>query len=65
MNEPPRTRLRYCPHHHRVYSIRTRRWHMVPEDFIAELQQANLPVDVVAQRCPKCTTPPRYRPQVP
>jgi hypothetical protein len=65
VNEPPIARLRYCAHHHRVYSPRTRRWHLVPEDFIAALCQAHLPVDVVEQRCPQCAKPQRPSPPTP
>jgi hypothetical protein len=64
MNEPPIARLRYCAQHHRVYSIKTRRWHVVAEDFITALRQADLSVDVVAQRCPQCAKPQRPSPPI-
>jgi hypothetical protein len=36
------------------YSPRVRRWITVPDDFIAELRQADLPVDLEERRCPQC-----------
>jgi hypothetical protein len=46
--------VRYCQRHHMVYSPRVRRWITVPDDFIAELRQADLPVDLEERRCPQC-----------
>jgi hypothetical protein len=45
--------------------MRTRRWHVVPEAFIAALRQANPPVDIVAQQCPQCAKPPRPSSHIP
>ena len=50
----PETLLTYCPRHHMVVSPRTRKWIAVPEDFVAELQRADLPVVLVERRCPRC-----------
>ena len=46
--------LRYCQQHHRVYSPRVRQWITVPDDFIAELRHADLPVDLEERHCPQC-----------
>jgi hypothetical protein len=46
-------RWRYCGHYPWVFRMRTRRWHMVPEDCI------------VAQRCPQCAKPPRASSHIP
>jgi hypothetical protein len=46
--------VKYCPHHHRVWSPKTRTWKVVPADFIAELRQADFPIDVVERPCSRC-----------
>jgi hypothetical protein len=48
--------LKYCRLHHRVYSPRSRTWITVPDDFIAELRQADFPVELVERHCPQCYT---------
>jgi hypothetical protein len=50
-------RIRYCRHHHMVWHPRARRWKAVPDDFIPELLHTDLPVDVVARKCPRCDKP--------
>ena len=37
-----------------VYRRRSRRWITVPDDFIAELRQADFPVELVERHCPQC-----------
>jgi hypothetical protein len=39
--------VKYCQHHNRVWSPKTRTWKVVPTDFITELRHADLPVDLV------------------
>jgi hypothetical protein len=46
-----------CPHHHLGCSPRARRWKVVPADCSPELRPADLPVDVVERRCPRCRRP--------
>ena len=46
--------MKYCQSHNRVWSPRTRTWKVVPTDFIAELRDADLPVDLVEWPCPRC-----------
>jgi hypothetical protein len=36
---------------------RAQLWKVVPADLIPELRQADLPVDVVERRCPRCRKP--------
>jgi hypothetical protein len=43
-----------CRRHHMVYSPRPRQWITVPEDFIAELRQADFPVELMERHCPQC-----------
>jgi hypothetical protein len=37
-----------------VYSPRVRQWITVPDDFIAELRQADFPVQLEERHCPQC-----------
>jgi hypothetical protein len=36
------------------YSPQSRKWITVPEDFIAELCQADFPAELVERHCPQC-----------
>jgi hypothetical protein len=54
------TCVKYCRHHDRVWSPKTRTWKVVPADFIAELHHADLPVDLVEAPCPQCGKPRVY-----
>jgi hypothetical protein len=49
--DPP---IKYCHVHHMVYSPRRRKWLSVPDDFLAELRQADFPVELVKRHCPQC-----------
>jgi hypothetical protein len=49
--DPP---IKYCRVHHMVYSLRLRKWITVPDDFLAELRQADFPVELVERHCPQC-----------
>jgi hypothetical protein len=51
------TRVKYCQHHNRVWSSRSRTWKAVPTNFITELRHADLPVDLIEWPCPRCTKP--------
>jgi hypothetical protein len=51
------SRIRYCQDHQMVRYPRNQRWKKVPDDFIPELLQTDFPVDVSAQRCPRCANP--------
>jgi hypothetical protein len=46
--------LKYCQRHNRVWSPKTRSWKVVPADFIAELQLADLPVELIERPCSRC-----------
>jgi hypothetical protein len=46
--------IKYCRLHHMVYSPRGRQWITVPDDFIAELRQADFPVQLEERHCPQC-----------
>ena len=49
--------VKYCQHHNRVWSPKSRTWKVVPTDFITELRHADLPVDLVEWPCPRCVKP--------
>jgi hypothetical protein len=53
-NKPQDAPVKYCRLHHMVYSPRPRKWITVPADFIAELRQADFPVELVERHCPQC-----------
>jgi hypothetical protein len=46
--------LKYCLTHHKVRTVGMTRWKSVPEDFIAELLAADLPVRLEQDYCPEC-----------
>jgi hypothetical protein len=62
-NERRVPRIQYCQDHDMVCDPRTRRWKSVPPDFLPELLQADLPVDLVVRPCPCCPKP--THPQTP
>lgn len=49
--------LKYCRTHHQVRTVGMARWKAVPEDFIAELLAADLPVRLEQAHCPECLEP--------
>jgi hypothetical protein len=49
--------LKYCLTHHQVRTVGMARWKSVPEDFIAELLAADLPVRLEQAHCPECREP--------
>jgi hypothetical protein len=49
--------LKYCLIHHKVRTVGMARWKSVPEDFIAELLAADLPVRLEQDHCPECREP--------
>ncbi|HEX2277644.1 MAG TPA: hypothetical protein VHN13_11030 [Candidatus Tectomicrobia bacterium] len=51
------SRLKYCLTHHRVRTVGMARWKSVPEDFLAELLAADLPVRLEQAHCPECREP--------
>jgi hypothetical protein len=59
-HEPYSSQVHYGPHHQMARSPHAHRWKVVPADFISELRQADLSVDVVERRCPRCGRPPRH-----
>jgi hypothetical protein len=46
--------LKYCLTHHKVRTIGMARWKSIPEDFIAELMAADLPIRLEKDDCPEC-----------
>jgi hypothetical protein len=49
--------LKYCLTHHQVRTVGMARWKSVPEDFIAELLAADLPIRLEQDHCPECREP--------
>ena len=49
--------LHYDPHHHMGCYPRAQLWKVVPADFLPGLRQADLAVDLVERRCPRCRRP--------
>jgi hypothetical protein len=56
-HEHHRAQVHYGPHRYMGSHPRAQLWKVVPADFIPELRPADLPVDVVERRWPRCREP--------